>query len=229
MKRAHLFLLIILLIFTSACNSTIKKPEPTNTVKIRPTYTPKATEIPTPIKTQEPVLHTTIKPGEHTYAEGIKSDAPLDLYYFDNTKENGVQVLTESIAIQFFPVTELKTVYISCPSMNDSKGTLQFEVFAWLGTYDSTIMGQAILNESFTDYADNALLKLEFETPVPDGEYLILITSPAPEEGVGIWTKLSSFEGQRVYADGIPLEDISAQMQIKYANTPNNKYGTISD
>ena len=78
------------------------------------------------------------------------------------------------------------------------------------------------------DYADNALIKLSFDTPLPDGEYIILLTSPEPEKGVGIWTKPANFDGQRVYADGMLLDDTSVQMQLTYANTPNNLYGTLS-
>lgn len=221
--------MLAILIITSACDNAGNKTTPTPTVAIRTTAKSDVTPTPSPEITAEPTIKPTIELGKHTYAGGIKSEDPIDLYYFDNSKENKVMVLTESIAIRFFPTTELKNIYISCPSMNDNKGTLTFEVFPWLGTYEKSIEGTAVLEKSFEDYADNTLIKLSFDTPIPDGEYIILLTSPDPENGVGIWAKSSDFEGQLVYADGVLLEDTSAQMQITYANTPNNKYGPVSE
>jgi hypothetical protein len=217
-------LILIIATYATACVKSPNQIEPTNTVAIRVTPTIGKTSTPT----AQPTTQPTVEPGKHTYANGIKSEEPIDLYYFDDSKDNSVLVLTESISIQFFPTTELKNIYISCPSMNDSYGTLTFEVFPWLSTYEATIEGTAVLTETFEDYADNALIKLSFDTPLPDGEYIILLTSPEPEKGVGIWTKPDKFDGQRVYADGMLLDDTSVQMQLSYANTPNSLYGTLS-
>ncbi len=223
-----LVFVVTVALFVTACNDNTNTIEPTpfSTVALR---TSNITTAPSAEPTIAPTAIPTIQPGQRTYADGIKNDEPLDIYYFDDTQENGVLVLEESIAVQFFPTSEVNNIYISCPSLNDDTGTLQFDVYPWQGTYLSTVSADSIFTKTFENYKDNTLIKLEFEDSLPDGEYIILITSPDPEEGVGVWVKLTEFEGQRVYANDILVEDRSIQMQITYANTPNNIIGTISE
>lgn len=190
--------------------------------------TPAGLASPTAEPTERPAPPT-VRPGQHTYAEGIKSDAPVDIYYFDTNPENGVQQLFDSIAVQFFPTSEFNAIYVSCPSLNDDIGTITFELFPWMGTYDATVSGAAAFARTFEDYKDNELIKLALSEPLPDGEYLIYMTTPAPEEGVGVWVKLDDFEGQRMYVDDVPIEHMHAQIQLSYINTPNNIHGKISD
>ncbi|MBO4326328.1 MAG: hypothetical protein J5950_03550 [Clostridia bacterium] len=176
-----------------------------------------------------PSPRPTIQPGQHTYAGEILSNNQLDLYYCDKSADNGVIVINNSLAFQIFPTTEFKAIYVSCPSMNDDKGTLIFDIYQWMGSYESTLEGTPILSETFEDYKDNTLIMLAGEQPFADGEYLVYITTPDPENGVGVWTKLSDFEGQKVYIDDELIEGVNINVQIRYINTPQNHFGPLSE
>lgn len=210
----------------TATAAQIRTPDPSVATAV-PTEAPTPTVAPDP--TEVPTPKPTIEPGKHTYADGILNDNQLDLYYCDKNAENGVIQIQDSLAIQIFPTTEFKALYISCPSLNDNKGTLIFEIFQWMGSYESTLKGTPIFEQTFEDYADNALIMLQGEQPFVDGEYIIYISTPDPENGVGVWTKLSDFAGQRVYVDDEIVEGVNVSVQIRYVNTPNNHFGPLSD
>ncbi len=179
--------------------------------------------------TSKPTPNPTIQPGQHTYAGEILSDDQLDLYYCDESADNGVIVINNSLAFQIFPTTEFKAIYVSCPSMNDDKGTLIFDVYQWMGSYENTLEGTPVLSETFEDYKDNTLIMLADEQPFVDGEYLVYITTPDPENGVGVWTKLSDFEWQKVYVDDELVEGVNINVQIRYVSTPQNHFGPLSE
>ena len=196
------------------------------------TATPNGTSMLEP--TEKPEPKPTVTPGQLTYAGGIASEEPpkeqimiCDL--------NGVAThfqIFEDMAIQFFPTTAFTEVSVCCPSYSDNKGTLTFALYSWMGSYEATVSGKALQTKTFENYYDNELLTLKFEEALPDGEYVLVMSTTTGSEGVGAWCKVGSFEGQKVYFDGgVPITDqteIHVELRVSYVNTPNNMYGKVS-
>ncbi len=83
--------------------------------------------------------------------------------------------------------------------------------------------------QEFMDYADNALLKFEFET-LPDGEYLLYLTSPDASKGVGVWGNYDAEDLRaRAYADDEVWENGGFSVSVHYTKTPNKLFGPIQD
>ena len=87
--------------------------------------------------------------------------------------------------------------------------------------------------KTFENYFDNELLTLKFDEALPDGEYVLVMSTTTGSEGVGAWCKAGSFEGQKVYFDGgVPMTEqteLHVELRISYVNTPNNLYGKVSE
>ena len=239
-KIIALILACMLILLSAACgkneNDTAPSAAPTATESANstqaPTFAP--TQTPEAENTSAPEAKPTIKPGQLTYAGGILSEeAPKDpiMVCDTNATPNHLQIV-EDLAIQFFPTTSFKEVAICCPSYNDNVGTLTFALYAWMGSYESTLAGKAIKTETFENYNDNALLGLKFDEALPDGEYILYLTTPKASDGVGTWGKVGNFEGQKVYVDGgNALDENSSfhvELRVTYVNTPNNLYGKLS-
>lgn len=219
-------------------NEAQKSAAPTAAFSNEPTATLEATATPNGTSTLEPTEKPepkpTVTPGQLTYAGGIASEEPpkeqimiCDL----NGTPTHFQIF-EDMAIQFFPTTAFTEVSVCCPSYSDNNGTLTFALYAWMGSYEATVSGKAIQTKTFENYADNALLTLTFEEALPDGEYLLVMSTTTGSAGVGAWCKAGSFEGQKVYFDGgIPITEqteLHVELRVSYVNTPNNMYGKLS-
>jgi hypothetical protein len=246
-RKSFKFLLIsicCLCIFVfAACaktddNEAQKSAAPTATFLNEPTATIEATLAPTAAPTlaptQKPAPKPTVTPGQLTYAGGIASEEPPEeqVMICDlNGAPTHFQIF-EDMAIQFFPTTAFTEVSVCCPSYSDSNGTLTFALYAWMGSYEGTVTGGAIQTKTFENYFDNELLTLKFEEALPDGEYLLVMSTTTGSAGVGAWCKAGSFEGQKVYFDGgVPITEqteLHAELRVSYVNTPNNMYGKVS-
>ncbi len=193
--------------------------------------TPSSTAAPTltqiPLPTATPIK--TIPPGKGTYSKGIASSWPTEAYFYNVNKSDSVplQVYTD-VSIQFFATTTFDGVQVACPSYSDNIGTLTFTLYAWAGTFQLTRQGKMIRSETFVDFRDNQTLRLDFPTPLPDGEYLLVISTPRYWEGVGMWMKDEPFAQQRVFVEDIIFEDLSTTLTVLYTNTPNRLYGPLS-
>lgn len=247
LKKIAPLILCVLAAFTfSACSGKDKPageetPQPTKSqVIVTQKPAPSAqTAEPTPSdmpKPTEKILHPTIAPGNETYAGDIISQDAFS-YAFETTgKTNEHRAVNQSVAIQFFATVEFNSLSLNCPSYGDNTGTLDFALYKWMGTYENTISEEntpaAVVN--FTNFADNAENKMEFEA-LPDGEYLLYITSPDSTEGVGIWGR-SELEGEpetRLYIDdeeettGFELGPCAMPLKINYVKTPTVKAGPL--
>lgn len=210
--------------------------EATTEVTSQPTAKPttQPTVQPTVTPTKEPVANATVEPGKLTYAGGIVSDMPPKeqvMLCDTNGPATHFQII-EDMAIQFFPTTAFTKVSICCPSYSDNNGTLTFSLYSWMGTYEDTMAGKAIKTATFENYRDNELLTLSFDKALPDGEYVLLLSTPDYSDGVGTWCKACSFEGQKIYVDGggsLPENtELHVELRVSYVNTPKNLYGKVS-
>lgn len=232
MKKISLILVLCLLVLFVACDNT-GDPIKTSTPTEGPTAeaTVQATKAPTPEPTEKP--EPTPK-GDHT--GGIASENPLVALLYDRANEDSSKrepyFMTDApIAIQFYATTSFDGLNILCHSLSDSIGTIEFTLYEWLYTYDESLKHDSVASQSFENYDDNSNLKMVLEEALPDGEYLLVLTTPDPSEGVGVWySNDEPYPGQQVYFDDMYYDTTSVIFfKIYYTNTPNNVYGPLSE
>lgn len=229
-------LVCLVLTFCAACGEKDTDSSAKNTAANTPSAKPitQPTVQPTITPTKEPVANATVEPGKLTYAGGIVSDMPPkeQVMLCDTNGPATHFQIVEDMAIQFFPTTAFTEVSICCPSYSDNNGTLTFSLYSWMGTYEDTMAGKAIKTATFENYRDNELLTLSFDKALPDGEYVLLLSTPDYSDGVGTWCKACSFEGQKIYVDGggsLPENtELHVELRVSYINTPKNLYGKVS-
>lgn len=179
--------------------------------------------------TNKPLPISTIQPGFGTYSNGIVKESPIKAYLYNKSAENSANKLNTNVSIQFFATTTFNSLDVACPSFSNNKGSLTFILYSWAGSYDLTVKGSPIKKTDFVDYKDNEQLKLKFDEPLQDGEYLLFISTENPEKGAGIWTRQEAFEGQRIYIENQVFNVArSAHMTINYTKTPKSLWGPIS-
>lgn len=239
-KNIIIFLLIIVFIL-SGCSSgdgdkNGAKSTPTPAIRTEaPNITERPTQEPTAEPTQKPTPEPvpTVEPGKETYAEGIKDPEKGIRYSFRPQKGTPTHIMIQqSLATQFFATTTFNKIEVECPSYNDNLGTIVMELYKWMGSYELTLDKESnppVATKEFVDYTDNALLAIDFEEPLVDGEYLLYLTTPDPSEQVGVWATQDAEDlVTRTYRDDIEFEGIGFGPIVYYTKTPNKLFGPIS-
>ena len=139
-----------------------------------------------------------------------------------------VQV-TKTYAIQFNMTVPFGSIGVGCPSYNNNKGSLRFELFKWNENYEKTVAGTALATQDFVDFNDNATLKMEFAETMPLGEYVLLMTNISEDaaEQVGVWTSPAAPETVRNYQNGVVIPN-AARAEIEYFGSTDAPLGAIS-
>ncbi|MBO4325785.1 MAG: hypothetical protein J5950_00760 [Clostridia bacterium] len=186
------------------------------------TVTPEITAAPTAVP--EP----TVK-GDHS--GGIVSEDPVNASLFV-TGSHMAYIMTEyPLAIQFYATTTFDGLKLSCHNGNNNIGTVVFSLYEWTNTYEETVAQEAPLETAtFVDYTDNDSLYLKFSQVREDGEYLLVVTTPDPAEGVGVWYLPDTpHDAQHVFFEDVYNDFVSVEYFILcYTKTPKNLYGPLS-
>ncbi|MBQ6616940.1 MAG: hypothetical protein IJH67_11305 [Thermoguttaceae bacterium] len=95
----------------------------------------------------------------------------------------------DSAAARFKAGESFTSVMVCCPSFSNNVGSLRLSLFRWTDNYDKTIAEKPLLRQTFVNFRDNERLELRTssESPLPAGEYLLVIDSGT--EQVGVWTQ----------------------------------------
>lgn len=238
MKKIIFVILVFLIAFSAGCakkDDNTNKPTATPAIRTENPSTSAPTEAPTPAPTPSPTKEpaNTIEPGKGTYAEGIQDETKGVKYYFrPNDGRADHKMLSQSLASQFFATTTFNKIEIECPSYNDNEGTIVMELFKWQGSYEATIDRESnppVATKEHVDYNDNSLLALEFDE-LPDGEYLLYLTTPDAAKQVGVWARYDAEDLRaRAYADDQVWENCGFGPYVYYTKTPNKLYGPIQE
>lgn len=191
---------------TAGTKEPTASPEQTPAEQATPTAEATPTEKPTPTPAPSPIE--------------IVSDEPKSVRCVPSSSAQQADMqLSDSIAIQFFATAPLCGVEVICPSYSDSVGTIKFELFAWQGSYEDTIAGEALASKTFEDFSDNAYNKIECDLPA--GEYILYMTTPDASQGVGIWTLPEEYDYSALYQNDSWIEGRSANhVTLFYSKTP---------
>ncbi len=137
--------------------------------------------------------------------------------------------VSSDCAVQFRTTVPFDSLAVRCPSWNNNKGSLRFELLAWNDSYEKTTAGTPILTEDFIDYPDNATLEMTSDTPIPLGEYILRISNISEDgaEQVGVWASPVHVENVRNYVGGVEAPN-AASLNIHYIGSTSTPLGSIS-
>lgn len=202
--------------------------EPTPIVTIKPTE--HAIAVPTPIPTLAPTTEPTLPPTQAPTPTPVEivSDEPITVNFFPPSSTQTAQMLNMSIAIQFHATAPFNEITLTCPSWADSIGTLDFDLYKWIGNYDDSVEGTAVASQTFENYPDNADNKMQFEE-LPAGEYILYLSTPNSGEGVGVWTIPTEYDKVAVYLEDVYFEEFAINhFKVSYTKTPAVLQGDIT-
>lgn len=101
-------------------------------------------------------------------------------------------------AVRFHPSYEFKDVKVRCSSNGDTTGTFVFKLYKWNGDYKKTVSGKAVDTFKLSGFKGSTVYTVTTKTHEA-GEYLMTITTPKYEEGVGIYLSQISGEDNGAY------------------------------
>ncbi len=151
-----------------------------------------------------------------------------DVKLYQGNDSSSVRITTDG-AVQFCTTVPFDSLTVRCPSWNNNKGSLRFDLFKWNENYKKTVEGESILSAEFIDYNDNAYLEMTSDTPIPLGEYVLLISniSSNSSEQVGFWGSKSHLANVRNYVGGVEAPH-AASLSIHYIGNTSTPLGVIS-
>lgn len=131
---------------------------------------------------------------------------------------------TQTPAMKFTADYTFDGVETSCPSYGNNTGNLTMILYKWNTDYNTTVVGNPIATNTFSNFADNAWLKLSFTKQAP-GEYLWVLNNPV--ETVGIWKYESSNNTAVSYLNGTAtagdfVSRIDYKIDSNYAEVNDN-------
>lgn len=193
-----------------------------------PTAAP--TEKPTPTPDPTPTPEPTEKPD---YSGGIVKEAPVSYSFFGRKNQDALCGTGRRIAVQFYATTEFVELGFHSPTWTAKSGyTVDYELYAWDKDYETTVFDrEPVLTGHFENWQDGVFVGLKTEG-LPAGEYVLLALYGSNEEmhNSGVWHDTDvEREDQISYVDDEIWYDHAVWFEIKYAKTPNNLYGPLSD
>lgn len=137
--------------------------------------------------------------------------------------------ITTDYAIQLNPTVPFDSITVGCPSYNNNKGSLRFELFKWNENYVKTVEGTPVATQEFIDFNDNANLTMKFDEYMPMGEYVLRLTNISTDtaEQVGVWTSREAPENIRNFQAGVEIPN-AARGTIHYIGATSSPLGSLS-
>lgn len=191
----------------SPADTTAKKPEASVTDK-QPASTTAEIETDEVTETKEEV---TTAPKVDYGQSGLR---PLPKNQHVDTYTSGTNQQHHNLAVTgevWGVLGNLSGTFVAfnlyCSSYDDSLGTITVKVYGFDKDYDTTVAGEPLASKDLVDFQENMWHLFEWETPLPAGEYLVLISgshgehTAAEDYGVAIWD-LESSPFIRTFKDG---------------------------
>ena len=142
--------------------------------------------------------------------------AGRDPRFYASIYYNGSQRFLAQIAnvgMKFTASAPFTAVTALCPSWGNAIGNLTFKLYKWNGSYDNSIVGTPIAQNTFVNFADGADLKLSFAAQNA-GDYVWQLSDGT--ETVGVW-KWNETNGTSVsYQNGVKVSG-NYRSNIEYA------------
>jgi len=231
-------------LFTLGCNKADKtKTSSTNsnsTATAKKTSSTTVGGTATTTNNANPTLTPGISPTSNNptrtgpFDGGFSSEEPL-IYTLCNEAGGGAAAINleestvPSVGGQFFATTSFNYIETGCPSSSDNIGNLTLSIYNWKTDYETTVSGTAIKSKEFVDFKDNEFIRLTFDSPMPAGEYLWVLSNPV--QVVGIWSypegPIDHPSDVKCYIAG--EESVTFHLcKIQYTKTPNITLAELS-
>lgn len=203
---------------------TVVPSEPTEAPTQVPTQAP--TEVPEPTETPEP----TEKPD---YSGGIVKDKASRYEFFGRKGQEAYCGTGHRLAVQFYATSTFNKIGFHSPTWTATTGYyVDYELYAWDKDYETTVFDNAPIAEAhYENFTDGAMCEMKVDD-LPSGEYVLLALYGSTENmhNGGVWYDNDvEREDQISYLDDEVWYDRAIWLEIKYVNTPANKYGPLSD
>lgn len=195
-----------------------------------PELTAAPTEKPTPTPDPTPTPEPTEKPD---YSGGITSDKQKNYSFFGRKGQAAYCGTGHRLAVQFHATTEFVELGFHSPTWTAKSGYyVDYELYAWDTDYETTMYErEPVATGHFEDWQDGVLVGLKVDN-LPAGEYVLLALYGSTQEmcNGGVWHDTDvEREDQISYLDDDIWYDHVIWFEIKYAQTPKNLYGPLSD
>ncbi len=92
--------------------------------------------------------------------------------------------LPDTAGLKFTAASAFSGISARCPSWGNNLGDLTLSLYAWAGSYSTSVSQAPLAGQTFVDFNDNAYLALEFSS-LPAGDYVWELTGA--RETVGVW------------------------------------------
>lgn len=125
---------------------------------------------------------------------GLVTEGEQTVTFEYDTQNTIIFGRSTTMAVRFHPSYRFKDVMIRCTSNGDTVGTLEFNLYRWNGDYSETIGSEPVDTFTLTGFKGSTAYVVTNEEHEA-GEYLLLITTPDYQEGVGVY-HYSLAEGQ---------------------------------
>ncbi len=139
--------------------------------------------------------------------------------------------ITGDLGIQFVaPAPVDKISILEAPSWGNDIGSLRFIVYKWDGSYAKSLKGPELAKKDFVNFADNSRLDLTLDTPLPAGEYVVVLRNISDPIGemVGVYAADSAFPYAVNYKDGQVIPN-AAHMVVHFTESVfPNAYEAVS-
>jgi hypothetical protein len=202
----------------------------TAVVTSAPTEKPAPTAEPTPTPDPTPTPEPTEKPD---YSGGIVKENPKRYSFFGRQGTGAFCGTGHRIAVQFYATAEFVELGFHSPTWTATSGySVDYELYEWDKDYETTVYDhEPVLTGHFENWQDGVLVALKTDG-LPAGEYVLLALYASTEDmhNGGVWHDTDvEREDQISYVDDEIWYDRAVWFEIKYAVTPKNLYGPLSD
>ena len=122
------------------------------------------------------------------------------------------------------------STYIGCTSFGDDDGSFTISLYHWQGDYASTVASEPVCSTRWEDFRNNWLIGCEMKELQEEGLYYVELSDAefTSGKGVGVWAG-EAVDGQRVFVDGVYMEDMCIRMFIEFATTPPSWFGEMPE
>ncbi len=125
--------------------------------------------------------------------------------------EPGGKKLAAKFEVSRGVMTELN--FVRLPTWSTSINSFQFSLYQWSNSYEETLRGDAIFTQKVENHPDTEDCVIRFDTPIPSGRYLWVIsdskaTTSEGAVGIGVSPWLvdkSNLKGLICYDDGVAM------------------------
>ncbi len=159
--------------------------------------------------------------------EGRIYYADADPYLYDGNAYQDVTIgASDTAGSRFTARDRFYSLAVRTPSYSDNDGSLTLKLYAWNTDYATSIGGTPLVSKAFTDFADNAWIRIQFPEKAA-GQYVWTLSGASG--WVGVWKLTDSGYPATAYFNGSETSgDYQARLYYgEYGTEPQEMYSHV--